>query len=137
MVLAGQIVGIKRLKLQEVDAMSRDVRSMMREEENGSSAFKIMAPEELGEGVLHVNGKWKESSGKIMGGIHSLVVNGVQTDVEVIAASIKTEQVLKPASTHFLSCTHSTPHRSTQYLLNRHCRAQGGSPHSQDQGLSV
>lgn len=100
MVIASAIVGIKRMTVSEVDTLNHDVKSVLRPNEDGRAVFKVMPPERVGEGVLDRSGRWKESSGRKMGGIHTLIVRAVKTDMSMIAGMIKTEQVLPSCSAH-------------------------------------
>ena len=96
MVVTNALVIIKRMSEKEIDALDQDVKSLLKKNEDGSSIFHVQPAGSVGEGLLHKCGLWKESSGRIMGGIHTLLVKGVKTDMAIIAAAVKTEQVLLP-----------------------------------------
>jgi hypothetical protein len=86
-------MGIKRLKPADIDMLRIDVRNLLEFAEEVPTAFKIQRPEDIFDGTLHRHGTWKETNGRVMSGIHTLIANGVQIQMSVICAAIVTEQI--------------------------------------------
>jgi hypothetical protein len=120
MVVTSAIVGVKRMALHEVEMLGHEVKSVLRPNEDGRAVFKVMPPERLGEGVLFRCGKWKESGGRSVGGIHTLFVRGVATDIPTIAGMIKTEKV--PPPSHYRSSKATSDSKKRPTTNNDDCR---------------
>jgi hypothetical protein len=93
MVIAGRVMGIKNVKPEDVETLRMDVLSLLHEADSFSSAFKVQRPDDITDGTLSTNGKWKDLNGRPMSGIHTLLAHDVPIQMSTIATAIVSEQI--------------------------------------------